>query len=202
MKTHSSYHLPSLVPIIVAGNIFYFLRRYGIAMLAAAAFLVAIPLYAEAGSNIKQKDTGATVWENQDGEQLSVGDSGLTIFLEDVSTSSTAFVVTHRTGNVIKIYSVLHGEIANVDAVLDFGYAVSPQSGEYQAISSAGTTNDPQGGIITISFADGVTGTVDSVSFTVGTDPKLAVTQGTALWVHTDGGSTTNADATITIIIE
>ena len=46
MKTHSSYHLPSLVPIIVAGNIFYFLRRYGIAMLAAAAFLVAIPLYA------------------------------------------------------------------------------------------------------------------------------------------------------------
>ena len=43
---------------------------------------------------------------------------------------------------------------------------------------------------------------MDSVIFTVGTDPQLAVSQGQALWAHTDGGGTNAVSAFIVIIIE
>ena len=195
MDTHSSYRLPSLVPFIVLGNAFCFLRRYGLALIAAAAFLMWIPIAAEAGSNIKQKDTGATVWENQDGDQYPAGDSGLTVLLEDLSTASTAYVVSHKSGNIVKIWSVLLGAITTADAVLEF-HVVDPQSGTV-AVSENGT--------LTISAGSGsgaVTGDIDSVDYSSDPLASTAVTQGDAIAVTTNGGSTRDFDAVITIIIE
>ncbi len=165
-------------------------------VLLLLAVVLTLPLIAEAGWNIKQKGTGATVWENQDGETVTVGDSGLTVLLEDVSTASTAYVVTHRAGNIVKIYSVLFGAITTADATLDF------------AIISDGTTNAVSGGTgvtgatITIAFSGSASGDVDSITFTPGTDPAIAVSSGDVVTVHTAGGSTLDIDAVITIIIE
>ena len=207
MNTHSSYRLPSLVPVIVLGNAYCFLRRYGLALIAALALLVAIPLYAEAGSNIKQKDTGGTVWEDADGNQVPVGTAGLSVYIEDISEASTAYIVTHKAGNIVKIYSVIVAAVTSGDAVLDFGRVEQQTaSGVFQSISSSKTGNAPEGGIITITghtTSDGsTTGDVDSIVFTVGLDPTLAVSQGQAIWIHSDGGSTNAVSAFITIIIE
>lgn len=205
MKTYSGdYFAPpnaGLVWTIIGGTALYLLGRYRYFVAAFAVVAVlSVSFFAEAGSNIKQKDTGATVWENQDGEQVPVGNPGLTVLLEDVSTASTAWVVSHKSGDIIKIYSTSFGEITTADAVLDFGIALSPGN-LYQSISSAGT-NNPQGGIITITKTAAVTGSVFSVTFTPGTDIPTGVTAGQAIWVHTDGGSTIDIDAVITIIIE
>ena len=196
MNTHSSYRLPSLVPVVVLGNAYCFLRRWGITALALVAVL-SVSFMAEAGSNIKQKDTGGTVWENHDGDQVPVGDSGLTVILENVSSASTAYVITHKAGDIVKIYSAIHGVITVNGATLDFGLV---DGAVFQSISSAAVGNDPQGG--TLAITTGAAGDVDSVTFVVGRDPALAVSQGQAIWIHTDGGSTTDIDATITIIIE
>lgn len=207
MKTTSSpdYFEPCsmvrLVSIIGGGFALYLLRRYAIVAFAIAV-LLAIPLVAEAGSNIKQKDTGATVWENADGDQLPVGDTGITVLLEDVSSASTAYVLTTRAGNIVKIWTVLHTAITTADAVLDFGRVESP-GGVYQSISSSSVGNAPtEGGIVTITGIGSAAGDVDSVTFTVGTDPRIAVSAGQSIWIHTDGASTTDADATIFIFIE
>ena len=194
MKTHSSYRLPSLVPIIVLGNAYCFLRRWGIAALALVGVLC-FAFFAEAGSNIKQKDTGATVWEKANGDQFPAGDSGLTVLLEDLSTASTAYVVSHKSGNIVKIWSVLLGAITTADAVLEFA-VVDP---------SAGTVAVSENGTLTISAGSGsgaVTGDVDSVDYSNDPLAVTAITQGNAIAIHTDGGSTRDFDAVITIIIE
>ncbi|KKL49082.1 hypothetical protein LCGC14_2319070 [marine sediment metagenome] len=196
MNTHSSYRLPSLVPVIALGNAFCFLRRWGITALVAVAVLSVSFFMAEAGSNIKQKDTGATVWENQDGDQIPVGDSGLTVLLENVSSASTAFVVTHRAGNIVKIYSAIHGVITVQGATLDFGSFDGSFADHMSAASGVAAS------AVTLEITTGAAGDLDSVTFVVGSDGALAVTQGQVIFIHTDGGSTTDIDATITIIIE
>ena len=190
MISHSSYRLPSLVPIIVLGNAYYFLRRYGVALIAAAAFLVAIPLYAEAGSNIKQKGTGATVWEDQDGKQVPVGTAGLTVLLENVSSASTAYVVTQKAGKIVKIYSVLFGQITAADALVDVFISNATSPTFFDLVTPSGT--------LTLSWVGSAAGNVDSASPTAAN----AVSQAQTIAVHTDGGSTTDIDAIITIIIE
>ena len=208
------YRLPALVSI-VGGAVLYLLRRYGLAAFAIVA-LLAIPLAAEAGSNIRQKDTGATVWQDQDGIESPVGESGLVIIINDVSTAQTAYVITHRAGNVVKIYSVINEfasfgspreGVTTADTVIDFGYVVGESAGTQLSISSTNLTDvDVQGGVITITghtTSDGSqAGDLDSVVFTVGTDPQISVSQGQVIWAHTDGGSTNAVSAHITIIIE
>ena len=170
-----------------------------------AVALLALPLAAYAGSNIKQKDTGGTVWEDASGNQVPVGDSGLTFLIHDVSLASTAYVVTNKAGNIVRIYSVIQSPVTSGNAILDFG-RVESDGGVYQSISTSKTGNRPEGGTITIDGFDSATGNfagnVDSVTFTVGVDPQLAVSQGQSIWVHSDGGSTNAVSAYITIIIE
>ncbi len=153
--------------------------------------LLLVPTLALAGSNIKQKDTGATVWEDQDGFQVPVGTSGLTIHLDDASSASTAYVVTHKAGNVIKIYTIAGETNTAAPAILDFG--VANADGIHTLISGAGGT---------ISYAISNIGEIDSITFTPGTTPNIAVTQGEAIWIHSDGASTGTSNVRATIIIE
>ncbi len=161
--------------------------------------LLLVPSLALAGENIKQKGTGATVWENADGDQVPVGTPGLTVHLVDISTAATSYVVTHKTGNIIKIYSVAHGANTAVPALVDFG--VVETNGVHVGISSTGV-GSPAENSNQISMAISNAGEIDSITFTVGTNPNIAVTQGQAIWVHTDGASTTAAGAHFTVIIE
>lgn len=161
--------------------------------------LLLVPSLAFAGENIKQKDTGATVWENQDGDQVPVGSPGLTIHLDDASTASTAYVVTHKTGNIIKIYTVAGEVNTTAPAILDFG--VVETNGVHIGLSSnAGDT--PAVNQNTISYAISNIGEIDSIAFVPGTSPNIAVTQGQAIWIHSDGASTSASNVRATIIIE
>lgn len=189
MITHSSYRLPSLVPIIVLGNAYCFLRRYGLALIAAVVVL-SVSFMAVAGSNIKQKDTGATVWEDQDGKQVPVGTPGLTILLENVSSASTAYVVTHKAGKIVKVYSVLFGQITAADAAVDIFIANAASPTFFDLVTPSAT--------LTLSWVGSAAGDIDTISPTAAN----AVSQGQTLAVHTDGASTTDIDAIITIIIE
>ncbi len=157
--------------------------------------LLLVPTLALAGSNIKQKDTGATVWENAGGDQVPVGNPGLTIFLEEIQTARTAYAVTHKSGNIVKIYSVTMGGGENSPNILDFG--TSQANGIHIAVSAADFL-----GTLTIASAISQ-GEIDSVSYTPGTDFNIAVSAGDAVYVHTDGGgSTGGTDVIVTIIIE
>ncbi len=170
------------------------MKRLALLLVMALAF--AVP--SQAGWNIHQKDTGAAVWQNGDGDQVPVGDSGLTVLLEDVSTASTAYVVSHKSGNIVKIYSVMHGILTIADAALDFGVV----SG-----SSASVVTQVSGGVTLTLATTGPAGEVDSIAFRpngtgANATSNLTVNQGDAIYIHTDGASTTDVDATITIVIE
>lgn len=160
----------------------------------ALMLLMALQAPADAANwNVKQKDTGAAVWEESTkSTQVPVGDSGLTVLLENVSSASTAYVVSHKTGNIVKIWSVAHGATTVDNASLSF-YVVESNGVHTQVSGSGGT--------ITIA-GTGSAGDIDSITFTPGTTPNIAITQGQAIAVVTDGGSTTDVDATITIVIE
>ncbi len=153
-------------------------------------FVLLLPFAAYAGSNIKQKDTGATVWEDHDGKQVPVGDSGLTVLLENVSSASTAYIVTHKAGKIVKVYSVLFGQITAANAAVDVHIANSTTPTTFNLVTPGGT--------LTLAWSGSAAGDIDTASPTA----LNTVTQGQTIAVHTDGSSTTDIDAVITIVIE
>ena len=165
------------------------------------AALMFCSVSAHAGWNVKQKDDGSTVWVNPDAKEVPVGDSGLTVHLEDVSTASTAYVVAHKSGNIVKAYSTIFGALDSgaFDATIDF-FVVEGASPAVVTSVSAASGNGA--GTITIAATGSLAGTQDSVSWTVGTDSGLSVSQGDIIAVHTDGSSVNDVDASITIVIE
>ncbi len=152
--------------------------------------LLLVPTLALAGSNIKQKDTGATVWEDHDGNQVPVGNPGLTVLLENVSTASTAYVVSHKAGKITKVYSVLFGAITTANAILDIWIANSTTPTLFDLV----TLSTP----MTLAWSGSAAGDIDTAAPT----GANTVTQGQAIAIHTDGGSTDDIDAVITIVIE
>lgn len=156
--------------------------------LVALLFVVGV---AHAGWNIQQGDQNNTDWVNQDGISVPVGESGLNVLVENISTASTSYVVTDRAGKISKVYSVAYGATTVDNALLDFG-----------VVSTAGTHTPASGGATLTIAGTGAAGDIDSLTFDLGSDSNLTVEQGQAIWVHTDGGSTGDVDAMITIVIE
>lgn len=160
------------------------------------ALLVLLPLSAQAGWNLRQNDDGTTSWVREDstGTQrtIDVGQHTITVFLEDVSTASTTYVAIPITdARVSFIQSVIFNTIADADAVLRF-----------YKLNSAGTVlaQLTDANIGTMPIASGsVTGTLDS--FTPIDAAANHVEQNHVIAIHSDGGSTNDSDATITITI-
>lgn len=105
----------------------------------------------------------------------------LTVEIADISTASSAWVVSPHAGTVTKIYSIINGTIATADAVLD------PQ---------IGGTSITDGGI-TIEDSGSAAGDIDS-----STPSALnIVTAGQAIEIATAGASTNTISAVITLVI-
>lgn len=105
----------------------------------------------------------------------------LTTYLADVSTASSAFVVSPIAGKVTKIWSVLFNGITVADAVVT---------------SKIGGANITNGGF-TVTQAGSAAGDVDVATPTAAN----TVTAGGAIEIATDGASTTTAPLMITVEI-
>jgi len=156
-------------------------------------FLTALFFSASAwADNIKQKDTGATVWENSSGVQYSVGNGGLTVTITDISSALTYYVVSHKPGVIAKIYGIINGlPTGSAGAVLSFRIG---SNGQYAPISSGGNT---------LTLTGTTHGSVST--YTPSTDVTVAgktVGQGEAIAIVNSGAATDTNPATITIVIE
>lgn len=140
-----------------------------------------------ANVNLLQKQDGRTVWIDPDGNTYPAGSAGFPVLLENISSASTTYLVTHKGGTITKIYSVVHGAVTTGDAVLD---ASILSSGAWAQIGSSTTT-------LTIS-ATSAPGDVDSME----PDATNLIAAGEVIGIHTDGGSTNDIDATIVVVIE
>mgnify|MGYP003134312780 FL=1 len=105
----------------------------------------------------------------------------LTTRIDDISTASSAWVVTPVAGTISKIYSVISGAITSGAAVLT------------AEIGGTAVTN----GVLTVAVSGSAAGIVDSAT------PSAAntVTAGSAIEIVTDGGSTNTVSAVITFEI-
>lgn len=105
----------------------------------------------------------------------------LTTRIDDISTASSAWVVTPVAGTISKIYSVISGAITSGAAVLT------------AEIAGVAVTD----GVLTVAVSGSAAGIVDSAT------PSAAntVTAGSAIEIVTDGGSTNTVSAVITFEI-
>jgi|10_taG_2_1085330.scaffolds.fasta_scaffold16908_4 hypothetical protein len=105
----------------------------------------------------------------------------LTTRIDDISTASSAWVVTPVAGTISKIYSVTSGATTGGAAILT------------AEIAGVAVTN----GVLTVAVSGSAAGIVDSAT------PSAAntVTAGAAIEITTDGGSTNTVSAVITFEI-
>lgn len=166
-------------------------------LLVLIACLV-IPLTAYAAWNIRQNDDGSTSWVNQDSIAVPVGDSGLTVLLEDLSTASSSYVVSHKAGSLKRIWVTVHGQLTIASPTLSFH--VSDYTNQ---VTTRGSIPISTGATITLPLtgAGGDRSTV-APALDVSDGSTVTVNQGDVIIVYTDGASTGDVDATITYIIE
>lgn len=161
--------------------------RFIIALLAA--FLWAGSAYA--GANIVQKDTGATVWEDADGDQWPAGDSGLQVYVADIATEATDFVVSGKAGIITKVYIVPLGAFTAGSAESVFDLGIDPDGdGSFTLFDTAALE------VVTVA-----TGTAGVSSSLVPTN-TYNVNVGDVISVHGDGSATGTTEGMVTIIIE
>lgn len=146
---------------------------------------------AYAGANLIQQDDGTTVWRNADSEDWPVGDPGLTVTIEDISSAATDYVFSHRPGLLTKIYVVPSGafDANSNESTLDFGVDLD---------GDGNFTDGVFGAAHTLTVATGTAGVGSTLTITTG----YTVGQGDVISIHTDGGSTGATAGTVTIVIE
>ena len=105
----------------------------------------------------------------------------LTTRIDDISTSSSAWVVTPIAGTISKIYSVTSGATTGGTALLT------------AEIAGVAVTN----GVLTVLVSGSAAGIVDVATPTA----AYTVTAGAAIEIATDGGSTNTVSAVITFEI-
>jgi len=118
-------------------------------------------------------------------EMSSGGNSGrqvVTGLLADVSTASSAYVVSPIAGKIVAFYTVLQGAITTANA------AVKLQ------IGGVDVTN----GAVTVAYSGSAAGDVDSATPTA----ARTVTAGGAIEVESDGASSTAMGLAFTIVID
>jgi hypothetical protein len=155
-----------------------------------AAVLVCMAGTAMANWNLRQQADGGTVWINGQSVTVPVGGGIITVELDDVSTASTAYIVTHRPGLIKKAYLVIHSAITSASPSITVFLQSTSDKTQYTQVSN------PSGAAVQPS--DAPAGSSGSVTFT----NTNTVSQGQVIAVVTDGGSTNTSRGTITLVIE
>lgn len=161
--------------------------------------LLLIPSLAFAGWNLRQKDDGSTVWTNEDSKDVPVGDAGLTVVITDISTAGSAYITSHKAGNLKTIYAVVSDTLGTAPVVLSFhisDYTTNATASGPQSVSTGATITIPDGG------AGGDMVSVSPLIDKPDGETTTTVNQGDVIIVYTNGASTGTASAAITYIIE
>ncbi len=176
--------------------------------LFTALLLLGAPAFA--GWNLQQKDTGATVWTDQDGNSVPAGGgSVINIRFSDLSTAATEYAVIRKAGQIVALYGVsmspgsggtavdntitlwlsaLSGRLDNTAVVVtDYFKKVTGAEITLSALSHFGTYE--------------LDSSIDAPA-EGGTDPSNDVKQGQIIAINTDGSGTGTTPAMITIVIE
>ena len=142
---------------------------------------------ASAGWNIKQNADGSTVWEDDAGASVPVGNGGLIVAVTNFSEAQTQYVVSHKSGTVTKVYVTGRAVDSGTSAV---GVQYSSGSGLFNELTP-----------LTVGYALSADGASNSVSIS---SNNFAVTQGSVLGLNIDGGATcaTGCGGNIVIVIE
>lgn len=143
-------------------------------------------------ANIKQKDTGATVWVDSNGNEWPVGDTGLTIVISEISGALTDYVLSHRPGLITKIYVVPNSDGDSGISGSIFTFAV-----DLDADGNFTETGEAFGALhtLTATTAAGV-----PASLTISTGYTIGV--GDVISIKSDGTSTGITTGSVTIVIE
>ena len=164
--------------------------------------------------NIQQRGDGSAVWVNQSGDTVPVGDSGLTTYMADLSTQSTSYVVTQKSGYIRKIYltagaqsTMLTSNVTFLIAHGDFGIANNTTGYAVFKPVSAGSTSISLGNIYGPSGiavqTSGYAGWTSSVIFPNNIVGRTNwVTAGTTIAINTDGAGSSTVPGYFTIVIE
>lgn len=161
-------------------------------LLAAFAVLLSVSV-AHAGWNIQQQSDGSTVWVDDEGNKIPVGDPGHTVHITDLSTAATAFVVSHRDGKIKKVYAIGSGTTTGTAGIsVGIGTGVTGTAYTPISLTSAGSAAH-------IEIVAGVGGVLYTYT---PADVNVDVNQGEVISVSTDGGSTTLSLGTVIIVIE
>ena len=147
------------------------------------------PLPADAGMVLRQSDDGTAEWvktDSRDGNVYEIGRREYTLHFENISTHASAYFVIPVSGKVTAVYSVIYGAITGADATLTFvnGADTTTESFATLTVTQSGSAAGD---------ADSSTGLSTAVD---GTSAPFVITVGT------DGGSTGDVDATITIVVD
>ena len=113
---------------------------------------------------------------------FNLNEYAITCDIPDISTADQVYVVAPFGGEIVAIYSVIHGAIATADAVLT------------AKIGGTAVT----GGVITVANSSSAAGDVDSCFPTA----LNSVTAGQAIEIETNGASTNTVNVDLTIIIK
>ena len=182
------------------------MNKYFKGLLLAFLGIGLITSVAWAAQNLKQKDTGAAVFEDTRTiapyNQAPAGDSGLTVHVTDFSDPMTTFVVSGKSGFIRKIFLVANGNSGPSTTTVNF-YVENTQANtnQFRLVSSGVATGYPFTTIQIKTSSFG--GWVSSITF----PPYIRsrsnwVTQGSVIGVQSDGAGTSVVSGTVTIVIE
>lgn len=159
------------------------------------ALALAIPAVAFAAENLSQRRHGGALWvQNKDGTNHPVGGVLTTDFTNLVS-AATKYIRAHKTGNIMKVYSVLQAAITDADATITVMSNNSDVVGAGEAFTNTGHS-------LTVANSGSAVGDIDSSVLTSATT-ATKVSQGDLIAIQSGGGSGGGAGGlSVTIVIE
>jgi hypothetical protein len=174
--------------------------------LFGALLLLGAPAFA--GWNIQQKDTGATLWVDEDGNSVPVGGgSVINVRIADLSTAATEYIISRKEGKIVALYAVSmspgsggtaqDNEITLQLSGLNNGAVAS--TSYFEQVSGASVTLSAQSAVGTWELD---TSNIDEPASGAGDPATDVVLQGRVIAINTSGAGTGTTPAMITIVVE
>jgi hypothetical protein len=159
--------------------------RFLTAIFAVAFLMVSGSAYA--GWNIKQNDDGSTVWADDNGNTVPVGNGGVVVAVTNFAEAQTQYVVSHKDGKVTKVYVTGRGVDSGTTTV---GLQYSSGTGVFEEL-----TTD------TVAYSFTADGNSNSL---VVTDNLVSVTSGSVIGISINGGATCagGCEGNVVVVIE
>jgi hypothetical protein len=166
-------------------------------LILVALLLVAIALPADAAWNIRQKDTGAAVWIDQNDVEIPVGPGVLHVQLTSLSSTITHYVVSHKKGKLKKVYGVGNGSFGTGSSSPVLHFLIAAAATNKYVPLTTGTT-----GRLTMATTVGLPSSVTMTDQTQYNLMSLDVEQGGTIAIYAATPGTVTHGISLSIVIE